>query len=104
MVWDKTILILQSASYTGVSITALWPATAIESHVTSVFGVKSKFMRKPEIFADACLAIAEESSERSCGMPYCKNWQNVFSKIEQDLKKMTENPAAKFTEKIVLIQ
>ena len=51
-----------------MSITALWPATAIESHVTSVLGVESKFMRQPEIFADACLAIAQENSDRYLNM------------------------------------
>ena len=48
----------------GVSITTLWPATAIKSHVTNVLGVESKLMRKPEIFADACLSIAEECTDR----------------------------------------
>ena len=50
----------------GVSITALWPATAINSHVTRVLGVESKLMREPEIFADACVAIAKESTDRYC--------------------------------------
>lgn len=50
----------------GVSITALWPATAIKSHVTTVFGVESKLMREPDIFADACAAIAKESTDRYC--------------------------------------
>jgi hypothetical protein len=74
-IWVQIFLKLNhSASYslilcTGVSITALWPATVIKSHVTTVLGVESKLMREPDIFADACLAIAGESTDRYSGMP-----------------------------------
>ncbi|XP_064599287.1 hydroxysteroid dehydrogenase-like protein 2 [Liolophura sinensis] len=47
---------------TGVSISGLWPATAIESHVTTVKNVPQELMRKSSIFADACLHIAEETN------------------------------------------
>lgn len=51
----------------GVSITALWPAAPIRSHVTEVLGIQPKLMREPDIFADACLAIANEKSDRLNG-------------------------------------
>ncbi|GFR89118.1 hydroxysteroid dehydrogenase-like protein 2 [Elysia marginata] len=47
----------------GVSISALWPATVIKSHVTDLRNVPSSLMRKSTIFADACLGIAQEESE-----------------------------------------
>ncbi|KAK3759782.1 hypothetical protein RRG08_041737 [Elysia crispata] len=47
----------------GVTISALWPATVIKSHVTEVRKLPPSFMRKPTIFADACLEIAQEKSE-----------------------------------------
>ena len=43
---------------TNVSITSLWPATAIESAVTQHQKIPGKFLRKPTIFADAVLKIA----------------------------------------------
>lgn len=47
-----------------MSITALWPASPIRSHVTEVLGIEPKLMREPDIFADACLAIASDKSDR----------------------------------------
>ncbi|XP_050397881.2 hydroxysteroid dehydrogenase-like protein 2 [Patella vulgata] len=52
---------------TGVAVTSLWPATAIRSHVTDVMGLDKKIMRTPDIFADACLNIAQEESNRLNG-------------------------------------
>ncbi|XP_002733003.1 hydroxysteroid dehydrogenase-like protein 2 [Saccoglossus kowalevskii] len=52
---------------TGVSITALWPATVIESQVTVMQGVPSSVMRKADIFADACLHIGNEKTDRLNG-------------------------------------
>ncbi|KAI8520168.1 hypothetical protein Bbelb_034250 [Branchiostoma belcheri] len=52
---------------TGVSISALWPATTIESHVTTVKGVPPAYFRKADVFADACLAIGQEPTERLNG-------------------------------------
>lgn len=54
---------------TGVSISALWPATVVESHVTNVRNLAPSFMRKPTIFADACFGIAEEKSDKLNGLP-----------------------------------
>ncbi|KAJ3048957.1 hypothetical protein HK097_010046 [Rhizophlyctis rosea] len=45
-------------SPTNISITSLWPATAIESAVTTHQNIAPKFLRKPSIFADAVLKIA----------------------------------------------
>ncbi|KAK0040823.1 hydroxysteroid dehydrogenase-like protein 2 [Biomphalaria pfeifferi] len=53
---------------TGVSISALWPATVIESHVTQVRNLAPAYMRKPTIFADACFQIAEETTEKLNGL------------------------------------
>ncbi|GFO16327.1 hydroxysteroid dehydrogenase-like protein 2 [Plakobranchus ocellatus] len=47
----------------GVTISALWPATVIESHVTTLMKLPPCYMRKATIFADACLEIAQEESE-----------------------------------------
>jgi NAD(P)-dependent dehydrogenase (short-subunit alcohol dehydrogenase family) len=46
-----------------IGICGLWPATALESHVTKVQGIPPKFMRKATIFADACYQalICEQS-------------------------------------------
>ncbi|XP_041375595.1 hydroxysteroid dehydrogenase-like protein 2 [Gigantopelta aegis] len=52
---------------TGVSISSLWPATGIQSHVTEVYGVDRKLLRLPTIFADACLKIAEEKTQKLNG-------------------------------------
>jgi len=52
---------------TGVSISGLWPGTTIESYVTTKKGAPPHVMRKPTIFADACLAIAEEKTEKYNG-------------------------------------
>ena len=49
---------------TGVSISTLWPATVIKSHVTEKGNVPDKFMRTPEIFADAVLGIVNEPSQK----------------------------------------
>ncbi|RUS76433.1 hypothetical protein EGW08_015802 [Elysia chlorotica] len=48
---------------TGVSISALWPATVIKSQVTDLRRLPPSYMRKPTIFADACLEIAKEETE-----------------------------------------
>ncbi|XP_070574517.1 hydroxysteroid dehydrogenase-like protein 2 [Ptychodera flava] len=53
---------------TGVSITALWPATGIKSHVTKVMGVGDGLLREATIFADACLEIAKEPTDRLNGL------------------------------------
>ncbi|XP_069113748.1 hydroxysteroid dehydrogenase-like protein 2 [Argopecten irradians] len=52
---------------TGVSISALWPATVIRSHVTDKLNVPQKVMRTPDIFADAVVKIAEDPTERLNG-------------------------------------
>ncbi|XP_059147815.1 hydroxysteroid dehydrogenase-like protein 2 [Physella acuta] len=52
---------------TGVSISALWPATVIESHVTQVRNLAPCYMRKSTIFADACFGIAEEKTDKLNG-------------------------------------
>jgi len=52
---------------TGVSISALWPATVIESQVTEVKKVPPALFRKSTIFADACLRMAEEQSDKLNG-------------------------------------
>jgi len=52
---------------TGVSISCLWPATAVESQVTVIKKVPSSFYRKATIFADACVRIANEGSEKLNG-------------------------------------
>ncbi|KAJ3036460.1 hypothetical protein HDV00_002702 [Rhizophlyctis rosea] len=43
---------------TSISISTLWPATAIESAVTTHQQIPSPLLRKPSIFADAVLSIA----------------------------------------------
>ncbi|BFZ19475.1 hypothetical protein BsWGS_22514 [Bradybaena similaris] len=52
---------------TGVSISAIWPATVVESQVTAVQDIPLSHMRKSTIFADACLGIAEEKTEKLNG-------------------------------------
>lgn len=52
--------------FLGVSITALWPATVIESHVTTVSDIPKHMMRTAHIFADAVLRIGEEKTDRFC--------------------------------------
>ena len=42
----------------------MWPATAIKSFVTEKMNVPDKMLRKPEIFADAILTIANESTDK----------------------------------------
>lgn len=54
---------------TGVSISALWPATVIRSHVTDkLMVVPDRVMRTPDVFADAVLEIANDPTERLNGM------------------------------------
>ena len=48
----------------GVSISALWPATVIQAHVTDVLNVPLTHMRKPDIFADAVLGIVNEPTDK----------------------------------------
>lgn len=43
------------------------PATAIKSQVTDNMNIGDEAMRKPEIFADACVAIALEDSKSFTG-------------------------------------
>jgi len=57
-----TVGLANELQNTGISICSLWPATVIESHVTSVKKVPIEHMRKATIFADAVLAIANEPS------------------------------------------
>jgi NAD(P)-dependent dehydrogenase (short-subunit alcohol dehydrogenase family) len=52
---------------TGVAITALWPATAIESQVSAKMKAKPELMRKATIFADAVAAIGDEPADRLNG-------------------------------------
>ncbi|XP_005104217.1 hydroxysteroid dehydrogenase-like protein 2 [Aplysia californica] len=52
---------------TGVSISAIWPATVVESQVTVVQKIPPAYYRKATVFADACLGIAEEKSEKLNG-------------------------------------
>ncbi|XP_033755446.1 hydroxysteroid dehydrogenase-like protein 2 [Pecten maximus] len=52
---------------TGVSISALWPATVIRSHVTDKLKVPLKLMRTPDIFADAVVKIAGDPTEKLNG-------------------------------------
>ncbi|XP_061197543.1 hydroxysteroid dehydrogenase-like protein 2 [Saccostrea echinata] len=53
---------------TGVSISSLWPATAIKAFVTDKLQTPSSVMRTPDVFADAVLKIAEENSEKLNGL------------------------------------
>ena len=48
----------------GVSISTLWPATAIKSHVTDIGDVPDSYMRTPHIFADAVLGIVNEPTDK----------------------------------------
>lgn len=50
--------------FAGVSISSLWPATAIKAFVTDKLGTPPSVMRTPDIFADAVLGIAEEKSDK----------------------------------------
>lgn len=52
---------------TGVSISTLWPATAIKSFVTEKWQVPDRHLRTAEIFSDAVLAVANETSEKYSG-------------------------------------
>ena len=52
---------LQSAD---LSVSALWPATAVDSFVMEKLKIPRTQYRKSDIFADAVLAIGEESSEK----------------------------------------
>lgn len=51
--------------FAGVSISSLWPATAIKAFVTDKLGTPPSVMRTPDVFADAVLGIAEEKSDKS---------------------------------------
>lgn len=65
----------------GVSISALWPSTVIESQVTNVQGIPSNVMRKATIFADACLHIVSHSDNRYVGLrwpPYYINLRYII--------------------------
>lgn len=50
--------------FAGVSISSLWPATAIKAFVTDKLGTPPSVMRTPDVFADAVLGIAEEKSDK----------------------------------------
>lgn len=52
---------------TGVAISALWPATTIESFVTEKYQVDPRTFRKADIFADACVELANESPDKFNG-------------------------------------
>jgi len=52
---------------TGLAITALWPATAIESQVSVKMDAPPGLMRKATIFADAVASIGEEPANRFNG-------------------------------------
>ena len=51
----------------GVSVCSLWPATVIQSQVTENLNLPLKYMRKPEIFAEACLNILLDEHENING-------------------------------------
>lgn len=48
----------------GVTVSTLWPATVIKSHVTEVMNVPDSQMRTPDIFADATLGILNEPTDK----------------------------------------
>ncbi len=60
MVWRVVCFVVS-----GVSICALWPATAVQSAVTDKMGVPPQQLRKDTIFADAVLQIAKQT-DRMC--------------------------------------
>lgn len=47
-----------------MSISSLWPATAIKAFVTDKLGAPPSVLRTPDVFADAVLGIAEEKSDK----------------------------------------
>ena len=47
-----------------MSISTLWPAIVIKSHVTDVGNVPDMHMRTPHIFADAVLGIVNEPTDK----------------------------------------
>lgn len=67
-----------------MSISSLWPATAIKAFVTDKLGTPPSVMRTPDVFADAVLGIAEEKSDKSvwkfgslvfCGLKVVHIWK-----------------------------
>lgn len=51
----------------NIAISSLWPATAIESYVTTKMDVPDEVMRKSTIFADATKAILDEPTQKYNG-------------------------------------
>ena len=62
--WTSEVTWYICLIFTGVSISTLWPATGIKSFVTEKMNVPDKMLRKPEIFADAILTMANESTDK----------------------------------------
>lgn len=65
--------------FAGVSVTGLWPATVIESHVTTVQNLPTQYMRTAHIFADAVLKIGQEPTQRQVAFQkqsynWCFHW------------------------------
>ena len=54
----------------GISVSALWPATVIESQVTEVMQVPRSHMRKSTIFADATINILNEKNRKVGNMNF----------------------------------
>ncbi|KAI8851185.1 hypothetical protein BC829DRAFT_431409 [Chytridium lagenaria] len=85
---------------TGIAISALWPATAIQSAVTDAKALGTGYLRKPEIFADATLHILKDDAKRVNGQTfvdedYLRHFQGVkdFTKYRlSHLTKILEDP------------
>ena len=56
-----------------MSVSGLWPATAVDSFVMEKLGLPKSKYRKADIFADAVLAIGQEQSERHVIFEYILN-------------------------------
>lgn len=56
-------LLQEGEATADITVNCMWPATAIESEVTSMMRLPREVMRRPDIFADACLAVCNSDSE-----------------------------------------
>ncbi|KAJ3294059.1 hypothetical protein HK104_003972 [Borealophlyctis nickersoniae] len=54
----------ESPSTSDISITAIWPATAVQSAVTDVHSIAPHLLRKPSIFGDAIVRLALEKDAK----------------------------------------
>ncbi|KAK3085865.1 hypothetical protein FSP39_009815 [Pinctada imbricata] len=77
---------------TGVSVSALWPTSAIKSFVTEKMNTPDEVMYTSEIFADAVLKIAEEPSQKLNGMALLDE-DYLRSEGVSDFTKYRCNPA-----------